>query len=365
MSNLKHYIKGISSGDAFFSLQKKFRFISMLCGIYQFAMTVLFYFAHVYILMLFSFCCGLFFVILINNLIKRERFVSAMVLSVCIVTIISFMSTLCIGFETGFSAFCFACISAVFYLSFVIDSLQKKEGIPIIFSLFLLASYIFDYIAMLFVKPFYTLPAPGWVNLFHICNYSLSFLIVIIFNVLFAWEIKSRNHLLSARNEQLDELAHKDPLTHLYNRRSMSAHLQNSIEQLKITGKRFSLILGDIDDFKHVNDTYGHDAGDLILVSVAKIITENIKEGDVVCRWGGEEILILINAPIETAMATAEKIRTHIESHVSTFEGQSIRVTMTFGLSESIPGYKIEQLIQQADDKLYDGKKNGKNQVVV
>lgn len=145
----------------------------------------------------------------------------------------------------------------------------------------------------------------------------------------------------------------------------MTEHLQKSMEILKKTGKRFSIILCDIDDFKKVNDTYGHDAGDLVLKTVADIISQGVRDGDKVCRWGGEEVLILINDPVETASTAAERIRKRIEENVTTYEGEPIRITMTFGVTESIPGFRIEHLIQQADDKLYEGKKSGKNTVVV
>ena len=136
------------------------------------------------------------------------------------------------------------------------------------------------------------------------------------------------------------------------------------MQELKTTGRRFTMILGDIDDFKRVNDTYGHDAGDLVLVSVANTIQNTVRSNDAVCRWGGEEILILVDDDLDSASLAAERIRKSIEQMEVAFEGKKIKVTMTFGIAESIPGYKIEHLIQQADDKLYYGKKHGKNQVV-
>ena len=236
--------------------------------------------------------------------------------------------------------------------------------IAFMLSIIFLLCYVMNYVMMMFFSPIHELSI-SWTRTFHIVNNVVTFLIVICYNLLFVWEMKVRNNLLSTQNEQLDEMAHKDPLTHLLNRRSMSGYLQRSMDVLRTNGKRFSLILGDIDDFKHINDTYGHDAGDLVLVTVSQILTESIRDGDVVCRWGGEEILILINDPVETASMAAERIRKRIESSVTTFEGQPIKITMTFGISESIPGYRIEQLIQQADDKLYKGKKSGKNCVVI
>ena len=124
------------------------------------------------------------------------------------------------------------------------------------------------------------------------------------------------------------------------------------------------MIIGDIDDFKKVNDTYGHNIGDDVLVNVAEIITSQIPEDAYVCRWGGEEILILIHDPAQTAVSIAEKIRNKIAESITQTEDIPIHITMTFGIAEYIPGLSITKLISVADDNLYKGKKDGKNRVV-
>ena len=188
--------------------------------------------------------------------------------------------------------------------------------------------------------------------------------IMVAFSFLFVWELMSKQRILQQQNDQLDELAHKDPLTHLLNRRSMNELIETHMDNLKKTGKRFTIVLGDIDNFKSVNDTYGHEAGDMVLVAVSEIISRNVGPSDLVSRWGGEEILILLSDPLEAATLTTDRIRKRIDENIVSHEGQDIHVSMTFGAAESIPGFRIEHLIQQADDKLYYGKKHGKNQVV-
>lgn len=343
----------------------KMNFIAILLGAFEVIYTIFFYINGIIPMVIFHALFVFFCFAGLLNIMKKEKYGLAMIASIFTIVINTFATTLCIGFNYGFELYLFGAVAACFYLSFVIDSFQKKEGIPIILSLFLMGCYIFLLIMMKFISPLYKLTSSTWYNTFTIMNCAITFIVIIIFNVLFVWEIKARNNLLSNKNIQLDEMAHKDPLTHLLNRRSMNEHLQRSIETLKITGKRFCLILCDIDDFKHVNDTYGHDAGDAVLVAVANIISSTVRDSDVVCRWGGEEILILISDPIETAGICAERIRKKLEDNVTHFGDTNIKVTMTFGISESIPGYKIEQLIQQADDKLYTGKKSGKNCVII
>lgn len=365
MANLKHYISKLSAGDDFFSARKKLTSIMTCLGLFHFGLAGLFLYNHLYILMLFGFFSGLYFIILVRNLIKKEKYIFGMVMAIMEVILTAFVCTIYLGFGAGFSMYLFACISAIFYITFIIEALQKKDALPLMFSLLLLISYIVNYALMLFIEPVTNIKGAPLERILHITNCSISIIMIIVFNFLFMWEMRARNKMLSDKNEQLDIMAHRDPLTRLLNRRSMSERMKESMNSLKVSGRRFSLILADIDDFKHVNDTFGHDAGDLVLVTVANIMKESLREEDVVCRWGGEEFLILIKDPIEMATLSADKIRKNVEASEVNFARQTIKITLTLGVAESIPGYRIEQLIQQADDKLYKGKKNGKNCVVV
>jgi len=362
--NVKHYIDSIKNGNSFFTLERKLHTISIVLALLNVLTAIAFYMTSLYVLMIFSIVSIFYYSILVQSLVTKGKYPSSMLAITGHIIIYSFLATFLTGTNTGFSLYDFILITAFFYLTFVIDSFQKKEFIPFVFSIMVCICFLFNYVAMMFMEPVYTLPQK-WIDTFYICNSIFVFSSIIVFSFMLVWEIKLSNHRLASQNEQLDELAHKDPLTKLYNRRSMNKFLAESLDNLKLRGKRFSLILGDIDDFKKVNDTYGHDAGDLVLTTVASLITANVRNNDVVCRWGGEEILILINDPMETASMAAERIRKSIEEANITFEDQVIHVTMTFGLSESIPGFKIEHLIQQADDKLYSGKKAGKNRVVI
>lgn len=365
MRNIIHYIKGIISGDEFYTLDKKLRFISVTLAIFHIVLAIISFFAEVFPLMLYNSAAFFFFTVIMLNLVKKQNYTAVAVLSICEVALSAFFSTLCVGLDAGFNAYDVALITACFYLTFVISTFQNKEFIPFILSMLAVCCYMLNYIISLFIEPFYVISNPVWIRTFFILNHLISFMMMIVFSFLLVWELRLSNNKLKLKNEELDELAHKDPLTKLYNRRSMNNFLNESLDNLKLRGRRFSLILGDIDDFKKVNDTYGHDAGDAVLVAVANIISNSVSNTDYVCRWGGEEILVLINEPVETAIITADKIKRKIETTSVKSGDTEIRVTMTLGISESIPGYKLEHLIQQADDKLYIGKKNGKNQVVV
>lgn len=364
MSNLKHYINSIRQGESYFTFERQTIIITYMLAAIHFMTCVIFALIPLFTLTIINGCLGIFYVTIIRNLVKQHKYTVALYISLAEVLIISFFETFCLGPASGFTLYNISMISAIFYFTFVMDNFKKKDYIPLIFSLLCVASYCVSYLLMQIMDPVYILKEAYWTHVLHIFNVLMTFSVLVLFCLLFTWKIKANHGKLALQNEQLNELAHKDPLTRLMNRRNMDQILQQQMELLKETGQRFSLILGDIDDFKKVNDTYGHDAGDYVLVTVSQIITNSVRKDEAVCRWGGEEILILVHAPLEPAANTAERIRKNIAEYPFHYEGRDIPLTMTFGVSESIPGYRVEELVQQADEHLYTGKKSGKNIVV-
>ena len=164
---------------------------------------------------------------------------------------------------------------------------------------------------------------------------------------------------------ELEKYFNYDTLTHLLNRRSMDNYLQAAYLQAKTGKTTFCLMLMDIDNFKSVNDTYGHDCGDEVLKAVAGIVSANVRKSDHVFRWGGEEILVLINADEEKAVALAESIRADVEKNIINYRDKlEVKVTVTIGVSPYENGKSIQQMMDDSDSKLYYGKRHGKNQVV-
>ena len=166
----------------------------------------------------------------------------------------------------------------------------------------------------------------------------------------------------------LDDSMH-DKLTELKNRMGFHHDYKNTYEKLLKSEKEFhtvSLFICDIDFFKKVNDTYGHNAGDAVLKHVAENFRKNSRNCDGVYRWGGEEfIVILPDTTPEQAAETAERLRLIIEASVCKFEDLEIKVTMSFGVTEIDPSRSIEDNISVADEKLYKAKQNGRNQVIL
>lgn len=169
-------------------------------------------------------------------------------------------------------------------------------------------------------------------------------------------------------HRKLEELAALDELTHLLNRRFGSRRLREEFSRSTRHGVPLSVIMFDIDHFKAINDTYGHDAGDAVLRAVASVLETGIRSGDVVCRYGGEEFLIV--APgmgLNDASSVAMRMQRSIESRAIEWRDQVLHVTMSAGASAwpvtraSAP----EELITSADNALYHAKESGRNRVSV
>jgi diguanylate cyclase (GGDEF)-like protein len=136
--------------------------------------------------------------------------------------------------------------------------------------------------------------------------------------------------------------------------------------RLERTGEVFSLIMIDIDNFKVVNDEYGHDAGDFVLISLAAIINFIIRKQDHVARWGGDEFLVFLpETTMNGARVVAEKIRSRILTTPFIYREMDIPVTVTLGVSEGDVDAGIGNCIRKADIALYSGKQAGKNRVTL
>jgi len=175
-----------------------------------------------------------------------------------------------------------------------------------------------------------------------------------------------KTHLtLSAALKKLTLDNETDPLTGLFNRRTFLEKLENEAMRFKRTQNPFSILFGDIDLFKKINDTYGHSAGDAVLVNISSILNTEKREIDQVARWGGEEFLVLLpETNLKGAILSGNKIRKSISAKPIIHEGQEIHVTMSFGVSEYNGETPIEKTIDLADQRLYLAKNSGRNKVV-
>lgn len=173
-------------------------------------------------------------------------------------------------------------------------------------------------------------------------------------------EQKQMETLLQEQNEKLIALSSIDALTGIFNRRILFERLDYEMKRTERTQKPLSVVLMDIDYFKQVNDQYGHLVGDQVLIQVAKLIQQSVRKTDIVGRYGGEEFLILLpDCSTSEGSKVAEKIRMAIKEAV--FE-TDLKVTISGGVAE-YQNQSIEKLVEDADNRLYEAKRNGRNVV--
>ncbi len=165
----------------------------------------------------------------------------------------------------------------------------------------------------------------------------------------------------------LGSAAHTDPLTRIYNKGYLLEALEAEFKRAKALNNPFSLIFFDLDHFKKINDTYGHDAGDYVLKELTHLVRNSqLRPKDIFARYGGEEFVILLDkTPIKAATELAERIRATIESHAFVYEAKRLPVTASIGVAEiSLEIESAQTLIKAADKALYEAKHSGRNKVM-
>lgn len=171
-------------------------------------------------------------------------------------------------------------------------------------------------------------------------------------------ELKKMNEEMEANMKKLNAFAFRDPLTGLYNRRYVEEELKQ-----KITSDQRDtfLLMCDVDDFKHINDDYGHEIGDIVLIGIANIM-ESISSKAITIRWGGEEFLIILHGlSHEEAFSMSERIRKDIENFPFYSKQTPFRCTISIGISTYQTDVSFVENLEHADEALYIGKRSGKN----
>ena len=177
----------------------------------------------------------------------------------------------------------------------------------------------------------------------------------------------NRELQLKSYQEELKLLASTDALTKLYNRRYFNELAKNILKGERRSSCELSLMILDIDKFKNINDTYGHHVGDDTIVFVADVLRESQRESDVICRYGGEEFVVMLpKTSLENAVFVAEKIRKRIAERVVCVGGEeSFGITVSIGVSQVniLVEPNIEDALKRADNALYEAKNLGRNRV--
>jgi two-component system cell cycle response regulator len=179
-----------------------------------------------------------------------------------------------------------------------------------------------------------------------------------------AKEIETLIDILKAKNEIYYKKAYLDPLTGAFNRRFLEEKEHELFLKYKTLQEKVIVLMFDIDNFKKINDTYGHDVGDIVLSEIGEIVRKILRSNDIFIRYGGEEFLIILeDLKLKDTIKIAEKIRKSIAEHkIKINEEKTLNVTVSIGISEVRKEDKsLFDAIKRADEKLYSAKRSGKN----
>jgi len=212
------------------------------------------------------------------------------------------------------------------------------------------------FISVLIIN-YYLFPMGKEVLLMHIFWMFATF----SFGFLTAFLLEKSNKIIFLNNKYLEEYATTDSLTGLCNRSKTEKCIEMEMEVYKRYKREFSVIMLDIDDFKSVNDTYGHHSGDIVLKEFSKILEIETRKVDIAGRWGGEEFIIVLP---ETDIYQAINVAENLKEKIETFEFSTVKnKTASFGVSQIEEGETVESIINRADKALYKAKNSGKNRV--
>jgi diguanylate cyclase (GGDEF)-like protein len=166
-------------------------------------------------------------------------------------------------------------------------------------------------------------------------------------------------------SSRVDEITHQDVLTRLPNRHSMESHLALKYHEYQLVNAPFSILLADLDNFKFINDRYGHDVGDEILYAIGQMLQKPLRDEDIVARWGGNEFMVLLpNACSEAAVNIAERLRTKATEIEMQAQGDRLRISLSMGVASIDKCTGVDDLMSTAENGLYQAKHMGRDMVV-
>ena len=272
------------------------------------------------------------------------------------------LAVICLGWEYGFQQYCIGFVASIIFTDFYINRKRKitKKTIAIV------AFNVVLYIALrlwTYKYPYIYEIDNVWIGrAFYILNSLLGFAFLIGYSLIYSNTVRRLEN-------SLREMANIDPLTGICNRRKMHQILKNSLEQQDDFPYQAVVAMLDVDFFKKVNDTYGHDAGDEVLLALAHLLYEKQENttGFHVSRWGGEEFLVFYEKYTkdkQNIVKEFDELREQIQTMTVKVNNKDIKITVTMGLAFYKKGEKITELIKVADDNLYEGKKAGRNRVM-
>lgn len=335
----------------------------LLCLIIHIVLLVLFLFIEVYLMAAFNiFSCIIFSSNLIIN--KKGLLNLAYHLALLEITVHAALATLCLGWESNFCFYSIAVCSVIMFTTFLKLHVKLIE-VALSSSLFLFAfGYIIEYPTLYNANRF-AVDIIGFINI--IVTISL------LTSIFYKFYMET-----NTLNDKLKTAAETDGLTGAYNRRFFNEYLE--IEAKRLLSElnynteskhqiNFGIAIIDIDNFKKINDTYGHLTGDNVLIQVVEIIKKSIFYRDLICRYGGEEFVILFTRTSrEGAITASERIRKEVEQYSFIFNNEikdgQVTISIGFAYFDENMSNDIESILELADKRLYTAKASGKNKLI-
>ncbi|HAH63251.1 MAG TPA: hypothetical protein DCL73_14270 [Treponema sp.] len=265
---------------------------------------------------------------------------------------------LCLGWACGFQLYCIGLLSLIFFLSYGSDKNDAHIFHPV-------QASIVSMVIFFGMEYYTTVHEPLYMVTFfmrkflYTANALFIFLLVIIFS-------KAYSDFIRSSEQKIRKEAYHDELTKLYNRRRMREILGKFHEEAAKNRTHYSVAMFDIDDFKKINDTYGHAAGDYVLKTISRMLIPYCADTAKVCRWGGEEFLFveLYKTDNFECMEHIESIRKEIEEYSFIYDDRRFNITVTAGVASCNGDIPISKIIAKADENMYLGKGSGKNRVM-
>lgn len=330
------------------------RILTLTMIVYSLANSILFLAASLTGGMVFCLFCAVAFIAIFVLSYYRGTFVSYCILNVCILLwVIS--NVRMFGWGIGVQTFMFVLVVFCFFAKY------KHTAVKIIYILVLLALRMYLYFYCQNNSPSISV-TPDMNDIFQLVNSVVIIWSLSLTAYFFSTDTQALEGKLIEYNEQLKRQASIDPLTGLNNRRSTIEYLDSL---LKAAENQISICLCDIDFFKRVNDTYGHDVGDIVLQTIAETFRKELPQDSFISRWGGEEFLLIFpHSNGDEANITLDSLRHKIKAVVFDSGSDSFSVSLTYGLVEYDFRSDLTTILKEADEKLYLGKESGRDRII-
>lgn len=272
------------------------------------------------------------------------------------------LAIICLGWNYGFQQYCFVFVASLLFTDYYSNNKHKLSKITAALIFVVVFTFVALRIATYYHDHIYVVPVVLSERAFYTVNSMIAFIFLIVYFYFYSQTVMRLE-------KQLIDVAQKDALTGLCNRRRMQEIFENVLEHHSEANDHICIGMIDIDSFKNINDTYGHDAGDEVIRTLARALLDKHSENKNFqpCRWGGEEFLILYqryDLTKEEVIREFDALRQKIADTAVMHNGTEIHFTITLGLSFYNNHASISEMIKHADTNLYHGKANGKNVVI-